>query len=125
MAQILEKTISETFLKRLEKSGSQIAFQFKPTYAEIGAIGQWKDVSFREFYKECRWVSFGLMGLGILPGDKVAILSNTRYEWSLCDMAILGAGGISVPIYASLTGQDISYIVDQSESKVLILEDAK
>src|SRR4051794_22800740 len=101
MSFILRKTITATFLERVIVTPSRTGYQYKPTYAELGPVGEWKPVSFKEFYQESRLVSCGLMGLGIQPGDKIVILSNTRFEWSLCDMAILGAKGITVPIYAS------------------------
>ena len=122
---ITRKTVSETFLERTKASGSAIGFQFKPTYVEMGPVGQWKQVTFREFYQECRLLSFGLMGCGVSPGDRVAILSNTRFEWSLSDMAILGAGGVTVPIYASSTQADVAYILEHAEVKVVFVEDTK
>jgi long-chain acyl-CoA synthetase len=82
-------------------------------------------MTFREFYQECRHISYGLMALGIEYGHKVAILSNTRIEWSLSDMAILGARGVTVPIYASNHPQDIVYITHHAEAQVLFLEDGK
>lgn len=125
MALILKKTITETFLERVRKTPDVIGFQYKPTYAELGPVGQWKGVSFKEFFHECRLVSLGLMELGIKPKDKVAILSNTRFEWSLADMAILGSGAITIPIYASNTPDDVVYILNHSEARIAFIEDAK
>jgi long-chain acyl-CoA synthetase len=125
MGLITKKTITETFLERVKATPNKVGFQFKPTYSEMGPIGQWKEVTFKEFYQECRVVSFGLMGLGVKPKDHVVILSNTRYEWSLCDMAILGTGAITVPIYASNTPDDVAYIANHCEAHVIILEDEK
>lgn len=122
---ITQKTITETFLERVKSTPAAVGFQFKPTHAEVGPIGQWKQVTFKEFYSDCRRVSFGLMGLGVKPGDRVVILSNTRYDWSLSDMAILGAKGITVPIYASNTPEDVIYIARHCEAKILIVEDEK
>ena len=122
MPHILQKTITETFLKRVQETPAAIGFQYKPTFSEDGGVGQWKEVTFRAFYQECRLVSFGLMGLGIHPQDKVVIVSHTRFEWSLCDMAVLGASAITVPIYPSMTSEDIVYIAHHSEARVLILE---
>lgn len=118
-------TISQTFLDRVKATPNKIGFQYKPTYSEIGPIDKWKEVTFREFYNEARIVSFGLMGLGIKPGDKIAILSNTRFEWSLCDIAILGASAVTVPIYASNIADDVVYIAEHAEARILILEDSK
>jgi long-chain acyl-CoA synthetase len=127
MSLITRPTITETFLERVNASPSIVAFQYKPTYTDTGPLVSdvWKQVTFKEFYKECRLVSYGLMGLKIQPGDKVVILSNTRYEWSLCDMAILGAKAITVPIYASNTPDDVVFIAEHSDARVMIIEDAK
>ena len=107
-----------------------VGFQFKPTdpeqypAASLSSTG-WKQINFREFYQECRLVSYGLMSFGLRSGDRIAIAANTRFEWSLSDMAILGAGGVTVPIYASNTPDDVAYILDHSETRVAIVEDAK
>lgn len=119
------KTITETFLERVRATPHRVGFQFKPTYSELGPVGQWKQLSFKEFYQECRLVSFGLMGLGVRPKDKVVILSNTRFEWSLCDMAILGASAVTVPIYAANTATDVLHVTCHSDARFVILEDAQ
>ncbi len=123
MGFIVRKTITETYLERVKTSPGLIGFQFRPTYPEMGSVGKWKKVTFKEFHQECRLVSFGLMGLGIQQGDRVAIISNTRYEWSLVDLAILGAGAVTVPIYASNTVEDTAYILEHSEARVALVED--
>lgn len=125
MPTILRRTISETYLERVRTTPSRIGFRYKPSYPEAGPVGQWKDVSYREFDEECRHVAFGLMGLGIRAKDRVAILANTRFEWALCDMAILGAGAITVPIYASNTPEDCAYILNHCEARIAIVENAK
>ncbi len=125
MAYILRKTITETFLARAQSTPAVVGYQFKPTYEDMGEKGKWREFSFKEFYQECRLVSFGLMGLGTQPGDKIVILSNTRIEWSLSDMAIMGAKGVTVPVYASNTAEDVVFIIQHSEAKIVILEDGK
>ena len=122
-------TISECFLQRVRISPDLVGFQFKPTDhdqypAETLSKTGWKHVNFKSYYDECRLVSFGLIGSGMKAGDRVAIVSNTRYEWSLCDMAILGASCVTVPVYASNTPDDVAYILEHSESRIAIIEDA-
>jgi long-chain acyl-CoA synthetase len=119
---IVRKTITQTFLDRVYASPDGVGFQFKPTHAEMGAVGQWKTLTFKDFHRECRLISFGLMGLGVQKGDRVAILSHPRLEWSLSDMAILGAAGVTVPIYASSTASESCYILDHSEARVAFVE---
>jgi long-chain acyl-CoA synthetase len=125
MPLITRKTITETFLERVRTTPDLVAYMYKPTHPDIGPMDVWKQVTFRQYYEEVKQTSFGLMGLGVRPGDKVVILSNTRYEWPLCDMAILGASAITVPIYASNIPDDVVYIVNHSDARVAILEDAK
>lgn len=122
---IVRKTISETYLERVRTTPNVIGFQYKPTYADAGPVGVWKEVSFKSFHAECGLVSFGLMGLGVQPKDRVAILSDTRYEWALCDMAILGASAVTVPVYSSSSADDVAYILNHSEAKVAILENIR
>jgi len=112
---ILRPTITQTFLERVKVTPDAIGFQFK--------AGAWKEVSFRDFHGECRWLSFGLMNLGVRFGDRVAILSQTRYEWALADMAILGARAVTVPIYASSTADDVAFLLNHAEVKIAIVED--
>ncbi len=63
----------------------------------------------------------GLASLGIKKNDKIAILSENRPEWVFSDFAILGLGAINVPIYPSLTSESVEYILNNSESKAVIL----
>ncbi|MGZ3707495.1 MAG: AMP-dependent synthetase/ligase [Bdellovibrionota bacterium] len=115
---ILRPTLSETFLERVKATPDAVGYQYKTD-------GQWKQASFKQFYQECRILSFGLMGLGAKSGEKTVILSNSRYEWSLSDLAILGAGSVTVPIYASNTPEDVIYILNHCEAKIAFVEDAK
>ena len=120
MPLIFEKTFGEAFLKRVQLTPDIIGFQYK-----VRGVEGWKKISFKEFYVECKLISYGLLALGIRPQDKIAILSNTRFEWSLCDMAILGASSVTVPIYASNTPDDVVFILDHSEARVAFVENEK
>jgi long-chain acyl-CoA synthetase len=122
---ITKKTITETFLERVRLTPDGVGFQFKPTHEGMGPVGEWKQVTFKEFYQECKWISYGLMSLGLQPQDRALIVSNTRFEWSLSDMAILGAQAVTVPIYASNLPEDVNYIADHCEAKIAFVEDAR
>ena len=61
--------------------------------------GSWLDVTAREFAAEVLGVAKGLLRAGIGKGDRVGLMSKTRYEWTLIDFAIWAAGGVTVPIY--------------------------
>jgi len=83
----------------------------------------WQRMTFGQADAAAREIAAGLITLGIVPGDRVCILSQTRLEWVLADVAILLAGGIAVPIYASNTAEQCEFIVRDAGAKVVIFED--
>ncbi|WP_333619213.1 AMP-dependent synthetase/ligase [Dietzia sp.] len=85
----------------------------------------WTPVSASEFAAEVREVARGIVALGIEQGDRVAIISSTRYEWCLVDFAIWAAGAVSVPIYDSSSAAQIEWILTDSEAKLVIAETDK
>ena len=114
------KTVTETFLARVAATPNAVGFVFKDR-----PDSEWKTLTFRQFHEDCRSIALGLLGLGVAPGDRVALLSGTRVEWTLCDMAILGAQAVTVPIFPSSPPTDAIYILNHSEAKFLILETGK
>lgn len=84
--------------------------------------GQWESYSTNEFVERCNQVSLGLAELGIKKEDKVAIVSYNRFEWVAIDFGIQQLGAVSVPIYPTLTADDIRYIFQNSETKVVFVE---
>lgn len=84
---------------------------------------QWKSLSWLELWDRVRELALGLKALGVVSGDRVAVLSGTRYEWTLADLAILSLGAVTVPIYPSSTPDQVVYILENSGSKVVFLED--
>jgi long-chain acyl-CoA synthetase len=83
--------------------------------------GQWVDISSGEMRDTVRWLSTGLRTLGVKPGDRVAILSENRPEWAMGDFAILALGAVSVPVYPTLLGWQIEYILNDSGSTAVIV----
>ena len=82
--------------------------------------GSYARVSTAEFETRVRELSLGFRELGLRPGDKAVILSENRPEWVMTDFAVLCAGGVSVPIYTSLLPEQIKYIVNDSEARILV-----
>jgi long-chain acyl-CoA synthetase len=80
-------------------------------------------VSSEEVGRRAAEMSLGLVSLGLEPGDRVAVLSETRLEWALADMAILTAGLVSVPIYPTLTPEGVTHILKDSGSRALFVSD--
>ncbi|MDQ3579767.1 MAG: long-chain fatty acid--CoA ligase, partial [Actinomycetota bacterium] len=91
------------------------------TFARKSGAG-WQDVTSERFLAEVVEVARGLIGSGVGPGDRVAILAATRYEWTLLDFAIWAAGGISVPIYVTSAPEQIKWILSDSGSVAVIVE---
>jgi long-chain acyl-CoA synthetase len=82
---------------------------------------KYEGITYPEFKEETETLALGLAALGVKHGDKVAIISENRPEWVYSDMAILGLGGIDVPLYPSLTAESIEFILNNSDSKGVIV----
>ena len=85
--------------------------------------GRWVEVDKNQ--KLIQTLGLGLRDLGVKKGVPVAILSWTRYEWVFLDMATLSVGGIVVGVHDSLPTEDVRYIVEHSESRVVVLENGE
>lgn len=96
-----------------------------PLFATEQADGTWHDILAEEFLSQVTAVAKGLIASGIQPGQAVAIMSKTRYEWTLIDFAIWFAGAISVPIYESSSPTQMSWILSDSDSVAVFLETAE
>jgi long-chain acyl-CoA synthetase len=93
----------------------------KPAILRYKSGGKWNDISSAEFVSTVRGLAMGLLGLGIRKGDRVAIVSENRPEWSAFDHAILAIGGVVVPIYPTLHANQTRFILDNSQARLLIL----
>lgn len=85
--------------------------------------GQYVPISTEEFANRVKYISLGLRDLGLEAGDKLIILSENRPEWVITDIASLCLGGITVPIYTSLVPEQIKYIIDDSDAKIVVVSD--
>ena len=86
--------------------------------------GSWETVSFQEWRARSRKLATFLMSAGIAAHDRVAIFATTRREWVIADAAVLYCGAVTVPVYASLIGEQAAYVVGHAEAKILVAEDA-
>ncbi|MBM7084207.1 AMP-dependent synthetase/ligase [Micromonospora sp. WMMD734] len=80
------------------------------------------DVTCRQFRDEVVAVARGLAGAGVAPGDRVALMSRTRYEWTLLDYAIWAAGAVTVPIYETSSAEQAAWILADSGAVALVVE---
>jgi long-chain acyl-CoA synthetase len=123
-----ESVLDEAAVRELERARNLLEFLAvqgscpNRVAAKQKVHGAWRDVSWGEVVSRTRRLAEGLVASGIKPGDRVCIFSATRLEWCLADFAILAAGAISVPIYASDTLQEIEHIVKNSGARAVIFD---
>ncbi|MEO6509969.1 MAG: AMP-dependent synthetase/ligase [Nocardioides sp.] len=83
---------------------------------------KWRDVTASEFLSEVQGVAKGLLASGVEPGDRVAIISRTRYEWTLLDYAIWFAGAVSVPVYETSSTEQVGHILRDAGARAAVVE---
>lgn len=93
----------------------------KEVFISTKRNGKWVDTSKEEFQEKVRKLALGLYELGVRAGDKVSLHSENSAEWVICDQAILSIGAVNVPIYTTQPGEQIKYILENSEAKVHIV----
>ncbi len=84
--------------------------------------GVWTNVSCAQAADQIRSVARGLIARGVAPGDRVALLSATRYEWAILDLAILSVGALTVPIYETSSSDQIQWVLEDSGAVLLLAE---
>lgn len=84
---------------------------------------RWSVLSWTELGSKVEAVAAGLSGLGLVPGDRVGILSTTRVEWTLVDYGVLSLGAVTVPIYHSSTAGQVGHVLRDSGVRVVVVED--
>jgi long-chain acyl-CoA synthetase len=91
-------------------------------YSRAQQDGSWVDVSAEDFLTQVQDLAKGLIASGIQPGQAVAIMSRTRYEWTLLDFALWFAGAVPVPIYESSSTSQMQWILSDSDCVALFIE---
>jgi long-chain acyl-CoA synthetase len=86
--------------------------------------GRWTPVTAKEFATEVHALAAGLVASGVQAGDRVALMSKTRYEWTLCDYAIWTAGGVTVPIYETSSAEQVHWNLGDSGAVAVVVETA-
>ncbi|HET8798626.1 MAG TPA: long-chain fatty acid--CoA ligase [Thermoanaerobaculia bacterium] len=95
----------------------------RPAIMKYKRDEKWHDVTVPEFRDTVRWLASALHDLGVKRGDRVAVLSENRPEWTMADFAILAAGAVTVPVYPTLLGWQIEYILNDAGTVALICSD--
>src|SRR5258705_10274160 len=89
------------------------------------ADGKWFNIPAATFVERVKNVALGLAGLGVRPGDRIALLSENRPEWSIADLAILSLGAINVPIYTTQALDQVEYILKDSGARAIFISNRK
>ncbi len=112
---IAEKTINDVFRNRVMKYGDRLVVEKK-------LRGKWQSATWNEYWDRARATGLGLRSLGVEKGHMVSLLSENRLEWLYADMGTLGIGGVVIPVYPTLVAEEIEYILNNSGTKVIVVE---
>jgi long-chain acyl-CoA synthetase len=109
------RTLPQVFKQCVQKYGDRVAMRKKE-------YGLWHDISWNDYYRLAQRVGSALLSMGLEKGDCVSIIGDNCPEWVIVDMGIQCAGGVSVGIYATNAWPQVEYVVENSESKFLFVE---
>jgi long-chain acyl-CoA synthetase len=112
------RTISRAAARAAERFGDETAVKYKHD-------GEFVERSFAEVGEIVDELALGLVGLGVEPGDRVSLLANTRPEWTYSSLAISRVGAVVVPIYPTNSPEECEWVAGNSESRIVICEDAE
>ena len=107
------KTLNDVMLK-VTGRGSKEAMLWQD------AGGAWKPITSAELYGRIRAFADALRGLGVAKGDRVMLLSENRWEWAVTDLATMAIGAVDVPLYGTLTPEELGYSMRDSGAKVAV-----
>lgn len=108
-------TLIDAILDFPNRTSQPVAVQFKKQ-------NRWEKKTWPEYYHDLSQFGSALLESGLKKGEKVAIMSSTRYEWSVADAGSLCCGAVVVPVYVNSTSAEIEYILNHSETKFLFIE---
>lgn len=114
----LPKTLNEAFAQAIRRHQKDDAFAYKRD-------GEWVKVSHAEFTERIGRARAGFVELGIKRGDRVGLLAENRLEWAVTDVALLSCGAVDVPIYATSTGPQVAFIINDAGAETLVLSTPK
>jgi long-chain acyl-CoA synthetase len=114
----IPQTIPHFCIESFRRNNKPDALAFK-----LGDV--WQKISGPEAIERIRRIALGLKSLGVQAGDRIALMSENRPEWSLADLAILSVGAVNVPIYTTQAVDQIQYILEDSGAKMLFISGKK
>ena len=109
------RTLPDLFSQQVVRQGERLAIRFKE-------YGIWHRVSWRQYGEQVAKVAAGLLAFGLRPQENVAVLGENRPEWLYCHLGIMSAGGATCGIYPTSAPEQIRYLLNHSEARLLFLE---
>ncbi|MCB5178174.1 AMP-dependent synthetase/ligase [Streptomyces antimicrobicus] len=117
-------SVAAVFLERVAATPDAEAYRYPVPPASGQGPDDWKSLSWGQAAERVFAIAAGLVDLGVQPEERVALASNTRVEWILADLGAMCAGAAVTTIYPSTNAEESAFILSDSESRVLIAEDA-
>ncbi|UCG50671.1 MAG: long-chain fatty acid--CoA ligase [Candidatus Latescibacterota bacterium] len=114
------ETVPSLFLRAATTFKKDAAFQYKK---RDRVRSEYVDVSHSEMLTAVEKATRGLLASHLVKGDRIALLSENRLEWAIADLAILSAGCVNVPVYATLPANQVEYILKDSEARAVFVSD--
>ncbi|HEX4704399.1 MAG TPA: long-chain fatty acid--CoA ligase [Pseudonocardiaceae bacterium] len=112
-----DENLTDMVWANAERFGDAVSFQRR-------LDGTWVDLTARDFAAQVLAVAKGLIAVGLRTGERVCLMSKTRYEWTLLDFAVWAAGGVTVPVYETSSAEQVEWIVSDSGARAVIVETA-
>ncbi|MFF8862397.1 AMP-dependent synthetase/ligase [Streptomyces sp. NPDC015139] len=117
-------SVAALFLERVAATPDAEAYRYPVPPASGQGPDEWRSLSWAQASERVYAIAAGLIELGVQPEQRVALASSTRVEWILADLGIMCAGGATTTIYPQTNADESAFILSDSESRVLIAEDA-
>ena len=119
--------LTDIVFERAEQDPGLVVLRRKASLAPSGARpgegeAAWQDITARQFRDEVAALAKGFIAAGIGEGDRVALLSRTRYEWTVVDYALWAAGAVTVPVYETSSDEQVEWILNDSGALAIVVE---
>ncbi|MET8969050.1 AMP-dependent synthetase/ligase [Streptomyces hydrogenans] len=117
-------SVAALFLERVDATPDAEAYRYPVPAASGTGADDWKSLSWGQAAQRVYSIAAGLIDLGVQPEERVALASATRVEWILADLGVMCAGAATTTVYPQTNADESAFILSDSESRVLIAEDA-
>ncbi|MGW7224916.1 AMP-dependent synthetase/ligase [Streptomyces cyaneofuscatus] len=118
-------SVAALFIDRVAATPDGEAYRYPVPSASGEGPDDWKSLSWGQAAKRVYAIAAGLIALGVQPEERVALSSATRVEWILIDLGVMCAGAATTTVYPSTNAEESAFILADSESRILIAEDAE